>query len=311
MRSTPRLTVITPVFNGEKFIEETIKSVLEHSKNQNIEYLVIDDGSQDSTNLILEKYSHSLRVIRQKNLGESSAVNSGIFQASGDFLLVVNADDPLFTPLIFSDVCKFFDENVNVVAWYPNWQMIDGRGNFIRQVIVPDYSDENLIGKFMCLPGPGTFFRRTTALKISGRNTRWKFVGDYDFWLRLSREGTLRKRDQTLAQWRMHETSLTSQNRGLEMYYERINVIKDFILRNNLDSNLKKMALAHAYYYAAQLCYFSPRIPARRSLLKSFFIRRGWPEAARKRTILFILLLPFSRLLKPLIVKIMRKSIND
>lgn len=305
-----RISVITPVYNGAKYIEETVISVLKASDAHDVEYLVIDDGSTDQTSQILEKFSTQVTIIRQPNAGESAAVNTGFNQATGDFVLVVSADDPLFTPAIFDGVVEFFDQNPKVVVWYPNWNMIDEDGNLIRTVEVDEFSDEKLIGRFICLPGPGAFIRKSAALQIGGRRAKWKYVGDYDFWLRISRIGNLSKRDSVLAQWRFHDESTSISQRGKKMFEERIAVIEEFLEEFAMPNPLARMARAHAYYFAALLSYYSKEIHGRRAILKSFWIRKGIVEESQFRVIAYVALMPLGFHLKPMLKKYFGKWIR-
>ena len=294
MHNVPLISVITPVFNGERYISETIDSVLKFTKGLPVEYIVVDDGSTDSTSQILQGYSGSVTILSQSNGGESAAVNLGFKHALGKYLLVVSADDPLFTAQIFNGVDEFFKANKSVVAWYPDWNLIDSFGNVLEVREVPEYEDQLLIGKFNCLPGPGTLIRKTAAEQISGRDTRYKFTGDYDFWLRLSRIGELKHRAEVLGQWRMHDGSTSISLRGREMALERIEVIENFVTSYSLEQELKKSALAHAYYFAARLVIFDRRVPGRRYLFQALKIQRGWIPSLKLVVVLFILLAPLS-----------------
>ena len=295
-----RLSVITPVFNGEKYIRETIDSVLTMIGNLAIEYLIVDDGSTDETSKILQSYSTKIKLITQENQGESSAVNTGLNNASGDFVLVVSADDPLLSEAIFYGVEEFFDKNPEIVVWYPNWNMIDHDGKLIRTVYVDEYSEDKLIGRSICLPGPGAFIRKSAALQIGGRRKKWKYVGDYDFWLRISRVGQLRKRDSVLAQWRFHDESTSSSRRGEIMFNERIAVIEEFLSEFNINKALSRMARAHAYYFASFFFFHSSDVKGRRTLLKAFWIRKGKIEESQIRAVVYMILQPFSSYIKPL-----------
>jgi len=298
-----RISVITPVYNGEKYIEETVLSVLDAIGDSNIEYLVVDDGSNDQTLEILSNFSNRIKIISKPNGGESSAVNKGIENASGEFLLVVSADDPLFTSEIFDGVPEYFDQHKELQVWYPDWQMINASGEILKRVIVPEYSEERLIGRFLCLPGPGAFFRKSSALSIDGRREKWKYVGDYDFWLRISRLGTLERRPEVLAQWRFHDESASIGQRGFRMFDERISVIEEFVNDYEIENKMKRMARAHALYFASLLVFHVPEIKAKKALLRAFFIRRGLIEESQIRIILYILLTPFSTKLRPIISK--------
>ena len=296
MKKLPRITVITPVFNGEKYIKETIDSVLSLSKGFSVEYLIVDDGSTDETPEIVRGYGDLITVISQPNGGESSAVNRGLEKAVGEFVLIVSADDPLLTSEIFFGVEQFFDSNPSTAAWYPDWQIIDEEGNLIEIIDVEEFSEESLIGRSLCLPGPGTFIRKSSALQIHGRQEKWRFVGDFDFWLRLSRVGEIRKRSGVLAQWRRHPESTSILRRGKSMAIERIDVVKEFLLLYSVSNPLKSNALSYAYYSAARLSFYSKEIPARRYLLKSVLERKGFVNGSQLRVFIFVAFLPFSRL---------------
>jgi hypothetical protein len=144
------------------------------------------------------------------------------------------------------------------------------------------------------LPGPGVIIRKKAALKIGGRRSKWVYVGDYDFWLRLSRIGELRHRPQILAQWREHPNSTSVKRKNFAMASERIAVISEFIDEFKIEGKLKKMAIGNAYYMAARLSYFDPTIPGRKWIIKSIKSRRGIPEESNLIHLLFLLAFPLS-----------------
>lgn len=295
----PTFSIITPVFNGEFFIEETIRSVLNACQGVEFEYIVINDGSTDNTGIILKKYLEKIRIISQENQGESQSVNAGIEAARGRYLIVVSADDPLLGPEIFMGVEELFENNPELVAVYPNWRIIDEAGVVVETKILPDFTFEDFLGKNLVLPGPGTIFRRDAAINVGGRKTKWRFVGDYDFWLRLSDQGYFLHRNQVLAQWRHHSASTSVSARGPQMAEERISVILDYLktTRRNIPNRVARMAQANAYVLAARLIFFSPMVPGKSYLLKSFYLRRSWPERLRFPEFIYIILHPISRLL--------------
>jgi glycosyltransferase involved in cell wall biosynthesis len=262
---------------------------------------VLNDGSTDNTLEILKKYESKIRIIDKSNSGESDSVSIGFKEANGDLLLVVSADDPLFTEGLFTNIFEQFNQNENLMAVYPDWQMIDAVGNVIKVIKVPDYREEFLIGRCMTLPGPGVVFRKSAAMKLNGRNPKWTYVGDFDFWLRLSRLGEIKHRAEVLAQWRHHTSSTSVSKRGLKMAEERIQVIEDFLESNTVNMKLKRMALGNAYYMAARISFFDSNIPAKKYLLMAFKNRKGWVENAKFHEIIYILLLPISRSINPIV----------
>ena len=307
MNSTPILTIITPVYNGERFIAETIESVLNANIETTYEHIILNDGSSDSTPSILNNFKDCVQIFSHKNVGESATVNLGLEKARGEFILILNADDPFLTDELVKNALKTLQKDLAIVAIYPDWKIIDENGRTIRNKILPEYSDETFIGRCKCLPGPGTIFRREAALKIGGRRQNWKFVGDYDFWLRLSREGKILRQPGILAQWRQNADSTSISQRGIDMANERIAVTQNFVQKNLLPIKLQRMALGNSYYLAARLCFFDKKIRGRKLILTSLKLRRGWPEEAKLFVVIYLLFLPVSSILvkpfKKIIVK--------
>jgi len=290
----PIVTVVTAVYNGENYIEETILSVLSAARNIEFEYIVVNDGSTDSTLRILEKFKGQIKIIDKANSGESESVTIAFGEALGEYLIVVSADDPLPSEKLFEKSFDEFSSDLNLVAIYPDWNMIGPQGEVLKTIRVPDYSDELLIGRCITLPGPGVIFRKSAALKIGGRRKKWTFVGDYDFWLRLSRIGELRHRPEVLAQWRYHPGSTSVNKRGPKMASERIAVVEEFLSEFSIDPKIARMALGSAYFMAARLVFFNSQVPGKRYLIQSFQKRKGWVEEARLHIVLYILLIPIS-----------------
>ena len=307
MSSNPVLTIITPVYNGEKYISETIESVINSQITYSYEYIVLDDGSNDSTLKILQDYKDRIKIFSHKNVGESDTVNIGLKNALGRFILVLSADDPLLTSDLINKACRILIEDSSIVAIYPDWKVIDQSGKTLRNKILPDFTDDLLIGHCKCLPGPGTLFRRDKALDVGGRRSGWKFVGDYDFWLRLSRVGKIERLPGVLAQWRENQDSISVSQRNNKMAVERIKVIENFLSENDVSPDLHRKALGNSYYLAARLAFFDSKIKGRSLLLKAFKYRRGWPEEAKLYVALYLLLTPVSSIIfKPFLKLITR-----
>ena len=114
-----KLSVITAVYNGSDYIEETVNSVLKCCSGIDFEYIVLNDGSTDTTLEILKKYENKIRIIDKSNSGESESVSIGFKEANGDLLLVVSADDPLFTEKLFTSIFEQFNQSDNLMAVYP------------------------------------------------------------------------------------------------------------------------------------------------------------------------------------------------
>lgn len=141
-----KVSVITPVYNAEKFISEVLESVC-NSNFDDFEYLVINDGSTDNSRQVIEDFrqrsTKDFKIIDIPNSGEANAVNTAYQQSSGELVLIVNADDPINPFLIKSLVAEFeLDSSISVA--YPDWDMIDEFGELIQNIQTLEFSNEAL-----------------------------------------------------------------------------------------------------------------------------------------------------------------------
>jgi glycosyltransferase involved in cell wall biosynthesis len=290
----PTISIITPVFNGAEFIEETILSILNCQTQVKFEYIIINDGSTDSTLEIISKYSQGIRVVNQENAGEAEAVNAGFRISRGKYCLVVSADDPLLSGKLLDISIHIMELQPEIVATYVDWQVINNKGEVIRKKVLKNYSRMELIGRFNCLPGPGACFRTQAALQIGGRSANFKYVSDYDFWLRLSTQGNFHRIPQMLAQWRVHPNSTTVSQQGKLMAQERVKVIEKFLAEFPTEEKIARSAKAHSNYFAARVSIDSPGIPARRYMLNVFSSHLNVGVAKFSLLTIYVLFLPFS-----------------
>ena len=134
-----KVSVVIPVYNSEKFLKESIESVLNQTYG-NIEIICVDDGSTDSSGEILKQYSDKITVITQKNQGLASALNIGIEKTNGDWLKWFSPDDVMFpeTIDILVQNAKNLPENTII---YSNWMLIDEKGTKLRDFCENNYND--------------------------------------------------------------------------------------------------------------------------------------------------------------------------
>jgi glycosyltransferase involved in cell wall biosynthesis len=264
-----------------------------------VECIVINDGSTDGSAKIIQAFSDRIRVVDQPNSGESAAVNKGLELARGKYALVVSADDPILTAEIFDGVENFFENNLDVTAWYPDWRTIDENGHTIRISQLDSYSFTELFAKNRVLAGPGTWFRVDQARRIGGRQTKWKYVGDFDFWLRLSMKGRFEHRPGVLAQWRQHPKSTSISERGKDMARERIEVIDEFVITNYSQLSPKEITLAkaHSYFLAARLGFFSREVDARNLFFNAIKTDFRVAFSIRPIEMIFLCFFPLSKYL--------------
>ncbi len=173
---SPAISIITIVYNGERHLEQTIRSVLDQTY-PNIQYIIIDGGSTDQSLNIIKKYEKDIYCwISEKDKGISDAFNKGISLATGDIIGIINADD-WYEPAIFEKVAaKIADADIcfgDVQFWKNERREFIQKGNF------------SLLNREITIIHPTVFVKRTVYERYGGFDLRYRCAMDYDFLLRL------------------------------------------------------------------------------------------------------------------------------
>lgn len=275
----PSLTVVTPVYNAERYIGDTIASVTAQLRPGD-QFIVVNDGSIDGTAQILATTDSRVHVIHQPNAGEAAAVNAAIARAHNDIVGVVNGDD-LIHPTLLDSVRMAFAADRELAAVYPDWRKIDSDGRTIADIVTYNYDYAVMLAEHMCIPGPGAFFRTAVLQHEPVRDSGAKGLSDYDFWLRFGCHGAkVRRIPQVLASWRLHRQGATIMMQGLPLARAKIAVIENLFGRPDLPADvavLRRRALSAAYYHAALVGLRASGVPAARFALRSFLLAPLWP----------------------------------
>ena len=133
------VSVVIPVFNSEKFLKDSIESVLDQTY-KNIEIIVVDDGSTDNSLKILHSYRDKIQIISQENKGLAVSLNSGIKAMKGNWFKWFSPDDILLPHAIdfLVNEAKKLSENTIV---YSNWELIDETGKTLRSFSESNYNE--------------------------------------------------------------------------------------------------------------------------------------------------------------------------
>lgn len=183
--ANPSISVITVVFNGEKYLEDTIKSVI-HQKNENIEYIIIDGGSSDGTLEIIKKYKSCIdHFISEQDEGIYDAMNKGALLASGKYICFLNASDIYFKNALFKVINRAQRNNFD---YYVAPAVIRDENNQDLRIRYPLNNFIYQKGSYMGMPAPhlSVFVKKTIFLDLGGYDLNFKISSDYDFLLRLS-----------------------------------------------------------------------------------------------------------------------------
>lgn len=203
----PLLSVITPAYNAEEFIAETLDSVA--SLPVPYEHVVVDDGSTDSTPRLLEaREDPSLIWFSQENRGQAGAVNAGIKRSSGDLLAWLNADDTY----VVENVARAVDllaADPQLDAVYGYMDVVDGDGKLVRQARCGPFNWHRyrLIADYW--PTPTIIFRRRLLANAPAVDERFVDTSDVDFYIRLLEGAKVKRIRHSIVRFRYHAASKT------------------------------------------------------------------------------------------------------
>lgn len=180
-----RVSIITIVLNGEKYIEQTILSVL-NQENVKIEYIVIDGGSKDSTLQIIEKYKSSIHIfLSEPDNGIYDALNKGIKLATGSLIGIIHCGD-FYSP---NAVSLAFNEYLKTGA-----DIIYGNMTIIEKIASHTYNitktaNHLKLGNQMSIFHPASFISHECYDKYGIYDTKYKITADYELFLRYFEAG--------------------------------------------------------------------------------------------------------------------------
>ena len=183
LEGKPLITVVTVAFNGDKFLEETILSVINQSYD-NIEYIIIDGGSTDGTLDIIKKYQHAIDYwVSERDVGIYDAMNKGIIVSHGEFIGFVNADDFIYpnTLKILGQAAieKQFDYTVGPV------DLIDIAGQLKEQVLVlDDFINKNRFLLDIATHHQSFYINQRLLKQIGLFNLNYRLRADFDMVIR-------------------------------------------------------------------------------------------------------------------------------
>ena len=177
-----------------------------------LELLVMDDGSTDGTPELLREYQQRhpperFRFSRHENMGQGRTLNRGYELARGEVLGYLSDDDLLGRGAVSRLVRELADPEV--VAAYPGYHVIDDEGR-VRDTIRPfEYSPLEAFRLIETVIGPGCLVRRPVLESTGGWDPSLHFMGDFILWMRVGQAGRVVRVPEALASWRRHSASIT------------------------------------------------------------------------------------------------------
>jgi glycosyltransferase involved in cell wall biosynthesis len=225
--SSPKVSIVLPTYNGAKYIRQSIDSCLNQTY-QNIELVIVDDGSTDETSVIVRFYKDErIQYLRhEKNKGLPHALNTGFAHTTGEYL-TWTSDDNLYTEDAIEKMC-FFLKNKNSSFVYCDFYQFHNYDLSHKAIVaLPDVialENGNMIGP--------CFLYSKKVMKIIGDfDPDAELAEDYDYWIRVSKSFSMLHLNEALYFLRVHNESLSSSR-----YYE-VRIV-DFLvkIKNNISS---------------------------------------------------------------------------
>jgi hypothetical protein len=189
-------------------------------------------------------------------MGETRTVNKGWEMARGEIVATVNSYDPLL-PGAVSTAVTFLQARPEILVAYPDWIKIGPDSTVISHVQVPEYDYLYMLTRHHCIVGPGAFIRRK-AFDLAGmRDPEFRYVADFEYWLRLGLYAQFARIPRTLATHRVHADSASVSRRGAGMAAEHTRLMQELYSRRDLPLEVQKVrraAFSSAHRVAAGSC---------------------------------------------------------
>ena len=213
MNQFPKISIVTVNYNGSKFLEETILSVL-NQNYPNLEYIIIDGGSTDGSVEIIKKYESKLAYwVSEKDQGQYHAVQKGFDKSTGEIMAWINSDD-LYVPYAFYGVAQIFSEFPKIKWLMGIPREYNEHGVMMSRITLPwgRWSKHRYYTfDFQFIQQESTFWKRELwEASGSKMNLDYKYAGDMELWARFFRSAKLHTTSATFAGFRYNSQNQRS-----------------------------------------------------------------------------------------------------
>ncbi len=219
--STPAVSVLMPVYNAERYLAESVESVLAQTFTD-FELIVVDDGSTDRSLAMLEGYAARdgrVRLVSRPNKGICGTRNDALALARGEFIASLDNDDIALPDRLEKQV-HFLREHPEVVCVGGAFEMIDGGGRFLT-VLRPPEGDDEIQAEALsghCSLGPSTaMMRRADVIAAGAWDKTFETTEDIDLWLRMGERGKLANLPDVLSKYRLHQAAASRADRQRDL----------------------------------------------------------------------------------------------
>jgi glycosyltransferase involved in cell wall biosynthesis len=211
MIDAPRISIVTPSFNQARYLDQTIRSVLDQG-HPNLEYIVIDGGSTDGSVEVIRKYEKQLAFwVSEPDAGQVDAINKGLRRATGEWVGWQNSDD-IYFPGALRAAADTMIAHPGAALVIGNMRLIDAGDQVLRELIYCKPNHDALLCEGMVLTNQAAFWRRSVHDRIGYLNPSFQYCFDYEWFLRLTEctEGCYAR--DFWGGYRLHDETKTSRH---------------------------------------------------------------------------------------------------
>ena len=211
---TPIVSVVMPVFNGERFLREAIDSILAQSF-RDFEFIIVNDGSTDGTASLLGSYAGSdprVRVYHQENKGVTESRNRACGLARGKYIAQMDADDIAARNRLEWQI-EFMERHAEIGAVGGAVEFIDSRGRALYTAHFPVQDEEinSALLRHCALPHSGAVIRKEAFLSVGGYRILFVDAEDHELWLRIAERWRLANLEAVVVKYRIHADQASCQ----------------------------------------------------------------------------------------------------
>lgn len=230
-----KVSIILPVYNGEKYLSETIDSIIEQTF-ADWEIVAVNDGSTDNSLFVLNKYKAKLeskmKVINKENAGVSSARNIAMENSTGEYLAFVDADD-IWLPEKLGKQVMILNKNPDVALVYTDMcAIIEGKITQIKSIMKKKLYRGNIFEPlfyFNFIPLSSIVLRKEMIENYGNFDSNYKIIQDYDLLLRIAEDNEIDYVDESLLLYRIHVNNISGNVEMKEK--ENLELIRKWIQR--------------------------------------------------------------------------------
>jgi len=216
----PKITVVTPSFNQERFLEGTIQSVLGQGYPA-LEYILIDGGSTDGSLNIIERYErHFDYWVSEPDEGFADALRKGFSVSTGEVMCWLNSDD-LHEGWTLKEVARYFTAHPEAQVVYGDATWIDAKGRFVRPKRELPFNRFIWFFDHNYIPQPSTFFRREIYQEVGGLDLSIQVAVDTGLWASFLKKSAFHHVDRPWSRMRLYPEQLNQRLRSLSDVEDR------------------------------------------------------------------------------------------